>query len=216
MEHEAPIELCREHPEVVPAILQQLLKVPLPAYTRVRVTDPNTRALVATGQRCDAAVLLEDNDQPVLAAILEPQGGVDPGKWYSWPKYLADLHAEVRCDTYLIVLALTRSVATWAQSPILSFQPNHGLIPLVVGPDELPRVTSVAAARVMRSYTARIAGDAMDILFVCGTDFGTHFRVRIASPFFTGKSRVAQHRLVYDALQEFIDQGVHALAIEIL
>ena len=49
-----------------------------------------------------------------------------------------------------------------------------------------------------------------------GTDFGTHFRVRIASPFFTGKSRVAQHRLVYDALQEFIDRGVHALAIEIL
>ena len=49
-----------------------------------------------------------------------------------------------------------------------------------------------------------------------GTDFGTHFRARIASPFFTGKSRVAQHRLVYDALQEFIDQGVHALAIEIL
>lgn len=49
-----------------------------------------------------------------------------------------------------------------------------------------------------------------------GTDFGTHFRVRIASPFFTGKSRVAQHRLVYDALQEFIDQGVHALAIEIV
>jgi hypothetical protein len=26
----------------------------------------------------------------------------------------------------------------------------------------------------------------------------------------------AQHRLVYDALQEFIDQGVHALAIEVL
>ena len=49
-----------------------------------------------------------------------------------------------------------------------------------------------------------------------GTDFGTHFRVRIASPLFTGKSRVAQHRLVYDALQEFIDRGVHALAIEIL
>ena len=49
-----------------------------------------------------------------------------------------------------------------------------------------------------------------------GTDFGTHFRVRIASPFFTGRSRVAHHRLVYDALQEFIDQGVHALAIEIL
>ncbi|HEY9207583.1 MAG TPA: BolA family protein [Acidovorax sp.] len=49
-----------------------------------------------------------------------------------------------------------------------------------------------------------------------GTGFGTHFRVRIASPLFTGRSRVAQHRLVYDALQEFIDQGVHAIAIEVL
>ena len=49
-----------------------------------------------------------------------------------------------------------------------------------------------------------------------GTGFGTHFRVRIASPLFTGRSRVAQHRLVYDALQEFIDRGLHALAIELL
>ena len=49
-----------------------------------------------------------------------------------------------------------------------------------------------------------------------GTDFGTHFRVRIASPMFVGKTRVQRHRLVYDALQDFIDQGLHALAIEVL
>ncbi|MDM0013231.1 BolA family protein [Variovorax sp. J22P168] len=45
---------------------------------------------------------------------------------------------------------------------------------------------------------------------------GTHFRVRIASPLFAGKPRVARHRLVYDALQVFIAQGLHALAIETL
>ena len=45
--------------------------------------------------------------------------------------------------------------------------------------------------------------------------FGTHFRVRIASPLFTGKTLVACHRLVYAAAQDFIDQGLHALAIEI-
>ena len=44
--------------------------------------------------------------------------------------------------------------------------------------------------------------------------YGTHFRVRIASPQFAGKSRVARHRLVYDALQLFIAQGLHAIAIE--
>jgi BolA protein len=47
---------------------------------------------------------------------------------------------------------------------------------------------------------------------------GTHFRVKIDSPAFTvgGKklTRVAQHRLVYDALRPYIDQGLHALAIE--
>ncbi|HCY15528.1 MAG: BolA family transcriptional regulator [Curvibacter sp. GWA2_64_110] len=47
-----------------------------------------------------------------------------------------------------------------------------------------------------------------------GSGFGTHFRVRIASPLFEGKTRVARHRLVYDALQDFIAQGVHAIAIE--
>jgi BolA protein len=46
--------------------------------------------------------------------------------------------------------------------------------------------------------------------------FDNHFRVRIASPLFAGKSRVACHRLVYDALQNFIAQGLHALAIEIV
>lgn len=49
-----------------------------------------------------------------------------------------------------------------------------------------------------------------------GLGYGTHFRVRIAAPAFAGKSRVAQHRLVYDALRHFTDAGLHALAIEII
>ena len=49
-----------------------------------------------------------------------------------------------------------------------------------------------------------------------GTGFGTHFRVRIAAPAFTGRTRVSSHRLVYDALRPFLDAGLHALAIEIV
>lgn len=48
-----------------------------------------------------------------------------------------------------------------------------------------------------------------------GLGFGTHFRVRIGGAAFAGRSRVAQHRLVYDALRKFTDAGLHALAIEI-
>ena len=47
-----------------------------------------------------------------------------------------------------------------------------------------------------------------------GTGFGTHFRVRIDSPLFAGKARLARHRLVYDALRDYLDAGLHALAIE--
>lgn len=45
---------------------------------------------------------------------------------------------------------------------------------------------------------------------------GTHFRVRVASPRFEGLTRVARHRLVYDALQNFVPRGLHAIAIETL
>ena len=47
-----------------------------------------------------------------------------------------------------------------------------------------------------------------------GLGYGSHFRVRVTSHFFTGKSPVARHRLVYDALQDFLAEGLHALAIE--
>jgi len=44
----------------------------------------------------------------------------------------------------------------------------------------------------------------------------THFRVRIATPQFAGKSRLAQHRAVMDALDVELKAGVHALAVEIV
>ncbi len=47
-----------------------------------------------------------------------------------------------------------------------------------------------------------------------GSAWGTHFRVRIGGPSFSSLTRVARHRLVYDAVQHLIDQGIHALAID--
>jgi BolA protein len=44
----------------------------------------------------------------------------------------------------------------------------------------------------------------------------SHFRVRIASTAFAGKSLVQKHRMVTDALAAELKTRVHALAIEIL
>jgi BolA family transcriptional regulator, general stress-responsive regulator len=46
-----------------------------------------------------------------------------------------------------------------------------------------------------------------------GAREGRHFSVRIRSAHFTGLSRVARHRLVYDALGPLASQGIHALAL---
>jgi BolA protein len=47
-----------------------------------------------------------------------------------------------------------------------------------------------------------------------GAREGRHFTVRITSERFAGCSRVARHRLVYDALRLLMPAGIHALAIE--
>jgi len=47
-----------------------------------------------------------------------------------------------------------------------------------------------------------------------GAREGGHFTVRVTSAAFNGLSRLARHRLVYDAARSLIAEGIHALAIE--
>lgn len=42
----------------------------------------------------------------------------------------------------------------------------------------------------------------------------THFRIRIVSDTFAGMPRIARHRAVNELLNEELEAGVHALAIE--
>ncbi|MCA0246146.1 MAG: BolA family transcriptional regulator [Proteobacteria bacterium] len=44
----------------------------------------------------------------------------------------------------------------------------------------------------------------------------THFRVEIVSTAFEGQNRVARQRLVYAALKQELDAGLHALALTTL
>jgi BolA protein len=63
------------------------------------------------------------------------------------------------------------------------------------------------ASLAVQDDSAQHAGHA-------GAREGRHFSVRVVSERFTGVSRVGRHRLIYDALQSLIPQGVHALAID--
>lgn len=45
---------------------------------------------------------------------------------------------------------------------------------------------------------------------------GGHYRLRLVSPRFHGLTRVARHRLVYDALDSLMRREVHALTMTLL
>ena len=47
-----------------------------------------------------------------------------------------------------------------------------------------------------------------------GAREGGHYRLQIVSPRFAGLSRIARHRLIYDALGPLVDRGIHALQID--
>ena len=91
-----------------------------------------------------------------------------------------------------------------------------------------PAGTGITAEMLTQLLQERLAPTRLEVLDESaqhlghagqdGTGAGTHFRVRIASPLFNGRPRVACHRLVYDALRDCIDRdrGIHALAIETL
>jgi BolA protein len=93
-------------------------------------------------------------------------------------------------------------------------------MPLTTAPEPVQgaRIEAQLRARLSPAYLEVIDESALHAGHAGANaqGFGSHFRVRISSPLFAGKSRVARHRLVYDALQNFIDQGLHALAIEII
>ncbi len=84
----------------------------------------------------------------------------------------------------------------------------------VAAPDAL------AVEAVLREALAPLALEVLDDSHRhaghAGAREGRHFSVRIVSPRFAGLSRLARHRLVYDALARWMPRGIHALALTAL
>jgi len=81
-------------------------------------------------------------------------------------------------------------------------------------------VSGVTAAQIEAALRAALHPLALEVqddshlhAGHAGARDGRHFTVRLTAAAFSGRPRVARHRLVYDALQALIPQGIHALAI---
>jgi len=80
---------------------------------------------------------------------------------------------------------------------------------------------AVRAGDIQRTLQARLRPQKLDVrddshlhAGHAGAREGRHFSVTVVGSCFEGLSRVARHRLIYDALSELMPKGIHALAID--
>ena len=143
--HEGLVNLFRNRPALAPELLREVLHAQVPAFENVRVADANLTEVIPSERRADLVLLLE-TDAPRAALVVEVQLSVDPDKAWSWPVYLANLRARLRCGVTLLVISTDHAVAQWAARPIGMGHPGLELTPLVVGPKLVPVVLDEGAA----------------------------------------------------------------------
>jgi stress-induced morphogen len=69
----------------------------------------------------------------------------------------------------------------------------------------------MAAADIAALIEAALPGAQVEIEAL--VDDGDHYRARVTSPAFAGKSRVQQHKMVYEALGPRMGGELHALQL---
>ena len=147
IEHEAPLVVLREEPDLVPTLLREVLGVELPPFATAEVADGALTQPQPAELRADLVVhLATAARRTVLGVIIEVQRAIDERKRRSWPLYAASLHARLGCQICLVVLSGDEGVARWAATAIETVQVGSRFAPLVIGPAEMPRLSVEAAA----------------------------------------------------------------------
>lgn len=67
-------------------------------------------------------------------------------------------------------------------------------------------------ADIIALIEAGIEGAQVELIDLAGD--GDHYKAIVTSSAFAGKSRIAQHQMVYAALKGSMDSALHALALE--
>ena len=136
LEHEAPLEVIRQQPEVVADLLRRLLpKLPLPDRVTGTLGSADMSQVAPTQYVADTVVVLTDEQtrKPVLAVVIEPQGRDRKTKKVSWPVYLTTaIKANKVPRAILVVLCWDPREADRCRRVIRTGHPGFDLAPVVI------------------------------------------------------------------------------------
>ncbi|MEZ4453354.1 MAG: hypothetical protein R3B09_28075 [Nannocystaceae bacterium] len=164
--HEALVRLVQSAPSMIPALLWPQR----PCSASIRLGPAEITDLHLAEYRADLVLLVgDDPERPERALVVEIQGDIDRDKEFTWPVYVAGLRARLRCPTLLVVVTMDRGVERWARQEIDLGEGAATVRPLVIGPDEVPLLAEVEAARAapelailsVAAHAASAAGESV-------------------------------------------------------
>jgi hypothetical protein len=139
--HELPLEMVRNRPQLVPVLLQRVFGLQVPGHAQTTLASESHADTNPAELRCDATILLGDPEAPGLGVVVESQLRARTEKTYSWPAYLANLRLRRRCPVILLVFCPDAATARACTIPIEMGHPEWVLKPLAVHPEVLPPIT---------------------------------------------------------------------------
>ncbi|XXX72382.1 hypothetical protein WMF30_32520 [Sorangium sp. So ce134] len=211
LEHNALVEMFREHPALAPRLLATLFHVEVPPYASVGVVESSLDQLIPVEFRADLVLELRDaSGARVLAIVLEVQRDVDPDKKFSWPTYVAVVRAKKRCRTVVLVVAPDAGVAAWAAENIDLGLGIGNVAPLVLGPAVVPEITDPAEAEAeteLAVLSAVAHGNGPNGLTVVQAAL-------VALGWLDQEHAMVYFQLIWNGLREPMRQALEALVME--
>ncbi|HEX3964302.1 MAG TPA: hypothetical protein VHZ03_47920 [Trebonia sp.] len=151
-EHEALHRVFQYDRKLFARSISRVLGVLMPEPSDVQVLTVDLTETRPLERRADSVLLVQFNDgKPAKQCILlvESQTESDEVRRRRWPYYIAFLQDKYECPVLLLVVCSKQETTEWARKPItigLAGLTCMRVTPLVLGPDNVPAVTSLAEA----------------------------------------------------------------------
>lgn len=143
--HEAVVEILQNEPRLVLSLLAYSgMHLPFGSQVGVTLGDSNLSDRAADGNEYLRSlfsdnVFVFEEDRRRVAVIAEVQSDrPDERCSLSWPAYVANARRRHRCDTLLMVFAVTKDAARGSAKPIRTGHPGWDLVPLISGRGRTP------------------------------------------------------------------------------
>jgi hypothetical protein len=161
--HESLVQLFRERPLLVaellavcgiavpPAVARAIAQATShPAGVTTQIVESRFSDLHPPAYSADLVVRLQtaaSASRFIVEAQLQGGARKRLAKRKGWPLYVAGLRSEHGEHALLVVVTPYRSIERWASRPIESGHPGYELLPIVVGPTNVPRIADPVAAQ---------------------------------------------------------------------